>query len=115
MILEIGDTVLISNRRMFERDEARYFLGRTVACEGSLLKVEGFTFARDMTDGHVIKKDEKRVKVLSLASPGYMVYQLPSDINIESVEIESNDGDAILVEGPRRIMNLAERTHCGHF
>jgi len=115
MIFEIGDTVLLSNRRMFERDEARFFVGRTVACEGQLLKVEGFTFVRDVSNGYVVKKEEKRTKVLSLASPGYIVYQLPNDINVETIDIESGNGEAILVDGSRQIMNLSERTHCGHF
>lgn len=115
MVLVNGDTVLVSNRRMFERDESRYFVGRTIACEGPLLKVEGFSFVRDLATGYVVKKDEKRVKVVSLASPGYIVYQLQSDINVENVDIESGDGDAILVDGDRHIMNLSERSHSGHF
>ena len=115
MILEAGDTVLVSNRRLFDHDEARFFLGRTIACEGELLKVEGFTFVRDLASGHVVKKEEKRTKVLSLASPGFIVYQLPREINIENAGICSGDGDAILVDGSHRLMNLSERTQCGHF
>ena len=59
--------------------------------------------------------EEKRIKVLSLSSPGCIVYQLPSDINMESVAIESRNGDAILVDGSRQVMNLSERAHCGSF
>ena len=115
MILEHGDIVLLSNRRMFQHDEARYFLGRVVACEGELLKAEGFTFVRDLGTGHVIRKPEKRIKVLSLASPGYIVYQLANDIDVENADIESGNGDAVLVEGHRTVLNLSERTQCGHF
>ena len=115
MILEPGDAVLVSHRRMFDHDESRYFLGRTIACEGQLLKVQGFTFVRDLASGHVIKKDEKRIKILSLASPGFIVYQLPREINIDNAGIHSGDGDAMLVDGSHRLMNLSERTQCGHF
>ncbi len=115
MIVDTGDAVLVSHRRMFERDEARFFVGRTIASDGPLLKVEGFTFVRDLSNGRVVKKEEKRIKVLSLASPGHIVYQLPSDINVETTDIASSNGDAILVDGSRQIMNLSERTHCGHF
>ncbi len=115
MILETGDVVLVSHRRMFERDEVRFFLGQTVACEGPLLKAEGYTFVRDLSNGHIIKKEEKRKKVLSLDSPGHIVYQLPSDIDVDKVDIESGNGDAYMVDGSRKILNLSERTHCGHF
>lgn len=115
MILENGDIVLISHRRMFERDESRFFLGKTIQCEGELVKVDGFTFVRDLSNGDIVKKEEKRTKVLSLSSPSYIVYQLPGDVDVEEAKIQSGEGDAILFDGPRRLMNLSERTHCGHF
>jgi hypothetical protein len=115
MLLNDGDVVLVSNRRMFERDESRFFLGRTIASEGALLKVEGYTFVRDLSSGQIVKKDEVRIKVLSLASPGYIVYQLPRDTNINMAMIQGENGEAILADGSREIMNLSERTHCGHF
>lgn len=115
MILECGDVVLLSNRRMFQSDEARHFLGRVIACEGDLIKAEGYTFVRDLGNGHVVRKPEKRIKVLSLASAGYIIYQLASDIDVDRADIESGNGDAILVDRNQRVLNLSERTHCGHF
>jgi hypothetical protein len=113
MILENGDVLLISNRRLFERDETRFFVGKIIACEGPLVKAEGFTFVRDLSNGHVTRKEEKRIKVLSLQSPGYIVYQLSSDIDVDQLDIESSSDDAYLVDGFQRILNLTERTHCG--
>ena len=115
MILDTGDVVLVSNRRMFERDETRFFIGRTLTCEGPLVKAEGFSFVRDLSNGHIIKKEEKRTKVLSLDSPGHIVYQLSGDIDVDKVDIESGNGDAYMVDGSRRLLNLSERTHGGHF
>lgn len=115
MILDSGEVVVVSNRRMFERDETRFFVGRTIACEGALLKAEGFTFVKDLSNGHIIKKEEKRIKVLSLDSPGHIVYQLPSETDVDNVDIESGNGDAYMVDGKRRLLNLSERTHCGRF
>ena len=112
MILELGSTVLVSRRRMFERDECRYFVGRTVACEGDLLKLEGFSFVRDLSNGQIVKKEEKRRKIISLSSAGHFVYQLP-DTNLETLEIRSCDGDVVLVNGTVELMNLSERAHCG--
>ncbi len=115
MLLERGDVVLISHRRMFPHDEARFFVGRTLACENELVKVEGFSFVRDLTSGHIIRKDEKRVKLVSLASPGYIFYQLSGVIDVSNVNVRDEAGEVALVEGSRELMNLAERSHCGHF
>jgi hypothetical protein len=115
MILNEGDVVLVSHRRMFERDESRYFLGRVKTSEGDLLKVEGFTFVRDLSNGLVIKKEELRTRVLSLVSAGHIVYQLSNDIDINQAQIKGGSGDVVLIDGIHQIMNLSERSHCGHF
>lgn len=115
MILDNGDAILVSHRRMYEHDDARYFVGRVIACEGDLIKTKGYTFVRDPSSGYVVKKDEQRTKVLSLSSAGFLVYQLPTDINVETTSIQVGEGDAMLVDGSHRLMNLSERTQCGHF
>ena len=114
MLLEIGDIVLVSHRRMFQHDEARFFVGRTVASDRELIKLEGFSFVRDLSSGHVIRKDEKRVKLLSLASPGYIFYQLPDVKDVTKVHVKDQAGDVTLMDGTRELMNLSERSHCGH-
>lgn len=115
MMLETGDTVLVSHRRLFDGDEPRFFVGQTIACEGPLFKAEGYTFVRDLSNGHIVKKEEKRTKILSLSAPGQIVYQLPDEIDMESIDVVSRNADAVLVAGPRQIMNLSEHTHCGRF
>lgn len=114
MLLEIGDTVLVSHRRMFQHDEARFFVGRTMACDRELFKLEGFSFVRDLSSGQVIRKDEKRIKLLSLASPGYIFYQLTGEIDVERINVRNETGDLFLTDGRRTLMNLSERSHCGH-
>lgn len=115
MILNKDDVVLISNRRMFAQDEARFFVGNVVDCDRDLLKADGFSFVRDPGSGEIIRKPEKRVRILSIASPGHIVYQLATGTAVDSLEIESRDGDAWLVDGRQRLMNLSERVHSGHF
>ena len=114
MLLETGDVILVSHRRMFQHDEARFFVGRAVACDRELVKLEGFSFVRDLASGHVIRKDEKRVKLLSLASPGYIFYQLPAVKDMTNVHVKDQAGDVTLMDGTRKLMNLSERSHCGH-
>ena len=113
MIIENGANLLVSHRRLFEHDESRYFVGQSLGCEGPLMKLEGFSFVRDMAGGKIIKKNEKRIKVLSLSSPGHIVYQLPNNIRIEDLEFDSENGNANLMFGDRLVMNLAERSHLG--
>lgn len=114
MLLDAGDTILVSHRRMFQHDEARFFVGSVVACDHELLKLKGFTFVRDLASGKVVRKEELRVKLLSLASQGYIFYQLVGDIDVSNLHIDAEAGDEVLTDGNRVLMNLAERSHSGH-
>lgn len=114
MLLESGDVILVSHRRVFQHDEARFFVGKTIACDRELVKLEGYSFVRDLASGHVIRKNEPRVKLLSLASPGYIFYQLQHVSDISQVNVKDEAGDITLMDGTKPLMNLAERSHCGH-
>ena len=114
MILDHGDMVLVSHRRMFEGDECRYFVGRTIAYDSGLVKLEGYSFVRDLSNGLIVKKSEERRKIVSLSSPGHFVYELP-ETNLDTLEFKCVDGEVILVNGTCELMNMSERAHCGHF
>ena len=62
MILNVNDVALISNRRVFVQDEARFFVGRALACEGELIKVAGFSFVHDLGSGQIVRKEEQRIR-----------------------------------------------------
>lgn len=115
MIMETGATILISHRRLFEGDEPRYFVGRVVACEAPFVKAVGYSFVRDLSTGQIVKKQEQRTKLFSLSSPGFIVYQLPHEIDVENVDFKSGHGEAALLDGCRIIMDLSEHTHSGQF
>ena len=115
MLLKNGDVLLASHRRMFQHDEARFFVGRIVAYDRDLVKLEGFSFVRDLSSGHVIRKDEMGVKLLSLASPGYIFYELSGVNDVSKVHVQDQAGNVMLMDGNRPLMNLAERSQCGHF
>ena len=114
MLLDVGDTVLVSHRRMFQHDEARFFVGALIAADHELLKLEGYTFVRDLSSGMVIRKDERRIKLLSLANDGYIFYQIPGKLNVADIQVANQAGEVTLVVGSQTIMNLSERSHSGH-
>lgn len=114
MLLEPGDTVLVSHRRMFQHDEARFFVGTLVAADHELLKLVGYTFVRDLSSDRVIRKDEQRTKLLSLASSGYFFYQIPGQHDVSEIYVHNESGETTLRIGTETLMNLAERSHSGH-
>lgn len=112
MILK-GDKLLISHRRIFERDEPRYFVGEVAVYEGGLVKLTGYSFVRDIANGQVLRKDDKRTKIVSLIAGSVLTYQLPAETTVDAVQFVSKDGNLQLTDGESLVMNMAELPHFG--
>ena len=41
MVLKEGDNILVAHRRLFEKDEVRFFVGRVDAYEAGIVKAPG--------------------------------------------------------------------------
>jgi hypothetical protein len=77
MLLKEGDKILVAHRRLFEKDEVRFFVGRVEVCESGIVKATGHSYLRDALRGQLVEKADERTKILSLSSGTLVVYQLP--------------------------------------
>lgn len=113
MLLKEGDKLLVAHRRLFERDESRYFIGRVDVYEAGIVKTTGHSYIRDLMSGRLIEKAEVRTKILSLSCGTFLIYQLPDHVTIEALKFVVSDGRLSLTDGIGFTMNLAEFPHGG--
>ncbi len=113
MLLQEGDKILVAHRRLFEKDEARFFVGRVGAYDAGVVKVVGHSYLRDTMGGRLVEKADERTKILSLSSGTLIVYQLPDSLSLEAVKFVAAEGRLTLTDGKGFAMNLAEHTHSG--
>lgn len=113
-LIEPGDQLLVVHRRLFERDENRFFVGQVEASDGGVIRITGFTFVRDVIQGRVRRKAEARTKLLSLTSGTLIVYVLPKSVDVAKVEICCDEAEMWITDGNEFTMNLSEWTHRGH-
>lgn len=113
MLLKSGDNILVAHRRLFEKDQSRFFVGRVEAYDAGIVRATGFTYVLDMMSGRVVGKDEPRTKLLALASGTLIVYLLPAEAGPEAVGIVSELGRLVLSDGKGFTMNLSEVAHGG--
>lgn len=113
MLLNEGDNLLIAHRRLFEKDESRFFIGKVSAYEAGLVKVQGHSFVRDVMTGRIIEKAELRTKIFSLTSGTLLVYQLPATVNMDSFVLIAEEGRLHAIDGKGFKMNLADHAHLG--
>ena len=113
-MLESGNKLLVAHRRMFESEQPRYFVGEVVTYDAGIVKLAGYSFARDnMSDGGFLRKDDARIKIVAISSGTFIVYQLPDQTAVEKVHFEATDGDLRLTDGNVLNMNLTELVHAG--
>ena len=103
--------VLVVHRRLFEKDQSRYFVGRVEGYEYGVAKISGRTWSRDQY-GRLMRKDDERTKIVSLSSGTLLVYQLPFDCDLEQITIEADAaGHIALSDGAKFAMDLTETPH----
>ena len=111
-MLEAGNKIVIAHRRLFDRDEPRYFIGEVIDYEQGIIKVSGYSFVRDAMTGNFIRKNDRRTKLVSLAG-AFLFYLLPDATNIDTVRFHAHEAELNLVDGRSLSMNMTEQPHRG--
>lgn len=114
MLLQSGDNLLVVHRRLFERDGSRFFVGHVEAYDAGVVRVMGYTFVRDPISGTVSRKNDIRTKLFSLSSGALMVYVLPRELHIESVQMVTEESSLTLTCGGKFCMDLSEWAHSAY-
>lgn len=113
MLLKNGDKLLIAHRRLYEKDEVRFFIGHVDEYEAGIVKLTGHSYVRDLVSGSMIEKSDPRAKILSLASGTLLVYQLPDDLDVDKAEFKILGTHLSLTDNEGFTMNLTEHPHVG--
>jgi hypothetical protein len=109
-VLKEGDKLLVAHRRLFERDELRYFSGTVADYEAGIVKLVGWTYIKDVTTGKIVRKEDARTKIYSLASGTILVYQLPETTNLEALEFVGDAAHVLLRDDDQGLrMDVSER------
>src|SRR5262245_35503699 len=102
MLLNQGDKILVAHRRLFEKDEVRFFVGCVEAHEAGVIKVAGHCFVRDPIGGRVAERTE----ILSLSAGTHIVYQLPDAVTVASIRFQFSEGRLSLKDGKGFTMTM---------
>lgn len=110
MILESGNIILITHRRMFEGDLSRYFIGLVDGYEAGIVRATGYSWSVDCLRGEMCRKSDWRTKIFSISSGTLFVYQLPQNLDIDAVTIEhKKHGATELIGNDGFRMDLSDR------
>lgn len=98
-VVEAGDKLHIMARRLFEEDLRRHFVGEVLAAEGALAKLRGYTFIFDGGTNEYRRLPGLRTRIFSLGESGYVVNQIPGEVDVAAISYESSEGSLVITDG----------------
>ena len=110
MILNSGNKILVSHRRLYADDHARFFAGTVQDYENGIVRVAGYSWVRDPIQAKYVRKNDERIKIISLLAGTLVTYVLPDDVTIADLMIHQHkDHKVMLTDGKEFSMDLTER------
>lgn len=109
MLVNKGDIVLISHRRLFPEDPPRFFTGIVDEFDFGLVRITGYTWQHELVHGSMSRKTDRRTKIISLSSGLYFAYLLPGSVDIEKLSIVQKGSSYHLTDKASFSMDMTDR------
>jgi hypothetical protein len=111
--LSVQDRILVVDRRLFREDTTRLFVGVVEAYDKYVVRARGYTYFVDPYQvGGTGRRVEERVRLVSLLA-GEVVYALPSDTDVPSVQIKCSPKALVLTDNKSVTLDLSEWLYRG--
>lgn len=96
-LLEPGEKVHVIERRAFDGDVRRHFVGEVEAASETAIRAVGYTFVCNTMTGNFDRREPARTRIIPLIAAGVVVYVIPRDIDPRSVRYEWAPGNRLVV------------------
>ena len=96
-MLEEGTRLLICHRQLFHDDWPRLAVGIVTSRDGSLVRINGYSWTRDPETGEFTRKAAPRTEIISVAAGTLTVFELPATLDIESVHFDHRHSGRVLL------------------
>lgn len=115
LLIDEGDKVLASVRRLYESEYPRFFVGVVEAATETVIRVHGSVYVWDPYRNAVVARDGRRRKLIPFSSPHFIVHALDRDVDLDNLSFKADTNGRIwLTDGDKPIMELAERAGGTH-
>lgn len=91
MPITSGDKVHIIERRLFDGDVRRHFVGLVEDAEGRAMRVKGYTFVYDASATTYVRSATQRTRIFPIGASGLIINVIPDEVDIEMVRYDSGD------------------------
>ena len=114
MILKQGDIIFIARRRLFVEDRPRFFIGVVDQLHDGIIRTTGYVWVKEHLTGSIIMLNDKRTKIVSVASSSLQIHVLPSHLVVDEVMIKpGHHQTTILTDDKGFTMDISDRVPPG--
>ena len=107
-VLERGEKVHVIERRRFEGDARRHFVGEVEAVTDVAVRVVGYTFVGNPMTANFDRREPTRTRIIPLGSAGVILNVIPQDVDVHAVHYELASGNRLMVRAGTWQMFLDE-------
>jgi hypothetical protein len=112
MILNKGEKIHVIERRAFEGDIRRHFVGEIVVCNEHIVRAAGYIFVCDRIKNEFIRKSEPRERIFSLVDARLVINVIPPETQLEKVhytiQVEKSHNRLIVTDGGKFSLDVHE-------
>lgn len=108
MVLDIGEKIHVIERRRFESDVRRHFLGVVEEVSVTTVRATGFVFVYDAVSTSYRRGAEPRTRLIPLGSGGVIINVLPPETSVEAARYEDQDGRLVVSDGAAFRLDINE-------
>lgn len=108
MLLSLEDKVHVVERRLFDADIRRHFVGTIVRLTEVAALVRGTAFVYDAGRAAFVRIDEERTRVVSLVDARLLVRLLPPEADLAAVTYEMLGDRLVVTDGVSFTLDINE-------
>ena len=106
-LLQPGDVVFVVDRRLFEDDLRRHFVGTVEFCTDTGFIARGYPFLHSSREGNFVRKNNPRTRLFSFFNE-QIINLLPKHCNVDKVEHVVTDHGTILTDNDTFRIDVSE-------
>jgi hypothetical protein len=91
-MLEVGEVVHVIERRTFENDLRRHFVGIVERVSENSFRATGYAFVFDSNRDTYVRSQTKRTRILAVGSSGLIINVAPEGTDVENVRYVDVNG-----------------------
>lgn len=97
MTIDAGEILHIIERRAFEGDVRRHFVGKVEKVGNISFRIKGYPFVYNAAKNEFIRKRNLRTRIVSISDAKYIINVLPANADIESTVYKIIDTNRLVV------------------